>query len=280
MKHLEDSRISFIGAGSMAEAILSGLLKKGMISPESIHVTNRTNIDRLHELQEQYQVRCLQEKKEAVKLGDILILAVKPKDVNEAIESIKPYIRKEQLLISVLAGVSTEYLEYRIGIDMPVIRAMPNTSAAIGLSATALKAGKHASEDHLQLAETLFQAIGTTVTFENEQELHAVTGISGSGPAYIYYFAEAMEEAAKHLGISSDKARSLIIQTILGAASMLSNSDEHPSILRQKVTSKGGTTEAGISTLEHFRSREALVECIKRAASRSEELGNLFSHSK
>lgn len=280
MKHIEDSKISFIGAGSMAEAIFSGLLKKGMISPDNIHVTNRTDIDRLHEIQELYQVRCLQEKEEAVKQGDILILAVKPKDVNEAIEAIKPYIRKEQLLISVLAGVSTEYLEYLLGMEMPVIRAMPNTSAAIGLSATALTAGKHASEDHLQLAETLFQAIGTTVTFENEQELHAVTGLSGSGPAYIYYFAEAMEEAAKHLGISSDKARSLIIQTILGAASMLSNSDEHPSILRQKVTSKGGTTEAGISTLEHFRSREALVECIKRAASRSEELGNLFSHSK
>lgn len=280
MTNLQNTKISFIGAGAMSEAILSGLLKKEIIQPDSVFITNRKNDDRLQEINHTYDVKCSRNTKEVVKHGDILLLAVKPKDVDEAVETIKPFVRKEQLFISVLAGVSTAYLTYRLGLDLPIIRAMPNTSASIGLSATALVPGKHANDSHLKMAETLFQSIGTTVILEDEKDIHAVTGLSGSGPAYIYYFAEAMEEAARHLGISADKARSLVIQTILGAASMMSSTDEPPSMLRKKVTSEGGTTEAGIKKLEYFRSKDALVECIKEAAARSEELGKLFSPMK
>jgi pyrroline-5-carboxylate reductase len=265
-------KLSFIGAGSMAEAIISGILTKGVMSPENIHVINKSNKDRLLSLKERYHVHCTNDVKQVIKDAKIIILSVKPKDIGDALESIKPYILPNQLVISVVAGVSTDFITKTLECRIPIVRAMPNTSAAIGLSATAIAAGRYATRVELEQAKALFQTIGT-VTVVSEEDLHAVTGLSGSGPAYIYYLVEAMEKAAADAGLEKEKAKELIIQTLAGTAEMLKVSDVDASILREKVTSPGGTTQAGLETLQKYHYQEALIACIRQATNRSIELG-------
>jgi pyrroline-5-carboxylate reductase len=263
--------IAFIGAGSMAEALIAGMTKT-LYKPEQIIVTNRSNQERLEYIQNTYHVRVETDKEKAVKEADIIILAMKPKDVVEGITSIAQAIGKHQLIISVLAGVATETIISLIGKNVAIVRAMPNTSAAIGQSATALALGRYANNKHLAIAKDLFRTVGV-VTVVPEEDLHAVTALSGSGPAYIYYMVEAMEKAAKEIGLEQSVAKDLILQTITGAAEMLKSSAKHPSILRKEVTSPGGTTEAGIKMLEDYRYQEAVISCIKQATKRSIELG-------
>ncbi|WP_044747925.1 pyrroline-5-carboxylate reductase ProI [Bacillus alveayuensis] len=263
--------IAFIGAGSMAEALIAGMTKT-LYKPEQIIVTNRSNNKRLEYIQKTYRVRIETNKEKAVKEADIIILAMKPKDVVEGITSIAPAIGKHQLIISVLAGVATETIISLIEKNVAVVRAMPNTSAAIGQSATALALGRYANDKHLAIAKDLFRTVGA-VTVVSEEDLHAVTALSGSGPAYIYYMVEAMEKAAQEIGLEQSIAKDLILQTIIGAAEMLKSSEKHPSILRKEVTSPGGTTEAGIKVLEDYHYQKAMISCIKQAAKRSRELG-------
>jgi pyrroline-5-carboxylate reductase len=263
--------IAFIGAGSMAEALIAGMTKT-LYKPEQIIVTNRSNKERLEYIQNTYHVRAETDKEKAVKEADIIILAMKPKDVVEGITSIAPAIGKHQLIISVLAGVATETIISLIEKNVAVVRAMPNTSAAIGQSATALALGRYANDKHLAIAKDLFRTVGA-VTVVSEEDLHAVTALSGSGPAYIYYMVEAMEKAAQEIGLEQSIAKDLILQTIIGAAEMLKSSEKHPSTLRKEVTSPGGTTEAGIKVLEDYHYQEAMISCIKQATKRSQELG-------
>jgi pyrroline-5-carboxylate reductase len=270
------NKIAFIGAGSMAESIISGILAKGFLKSEQIFAANKSDDQRLQRLNDLFNLRCTRDKKEAVSDADVIILAMKPKDITEALLSIQPHVQKDQLIVSVLAGVSTDYISDILDNGTPVVRAMPNTSAAIGFSATAIAPGKFAAENHIEKTKALFQTIGTTTVVE-ENDLHAVTGLSGSGPAYIYYFVEAMEEAAAESGLKEDVAKELIIQTLVGAAEMLKTSQDTPSVLRQKITSPGGTTQAGLETLEKYKYQEALMECIKKAAARSVELGGAYT---
>lgn len=263
---------SFVGAGSMAEAMVSGMLNSKLFEKEQLIVLNRSNTAKLQYFKEQYGVNGTHNQEEAVKKADVIILAMKPKDVTIALEGIKPFLSEEQMLISVIAGVSTQSMEELLGIEIPIIRAMPNTSATIGQSATAISQGRYASEKHETIAETLFLTIGT-VSIVNEEELHAVTGLSGSGPAYVYYLVEAMEKAAVDLGLAKDVSKELILQTIIGAAEMLKSSPKHPSTLRKEVMSPGGTTEAGLKVLEQYKYQEAMIKCIERAAERSKEMG-------
>lgn len=269
-------KVAFIGAGSMAESIVSGVLAKGFLQADQIYVTNRGNKERLERMERVYHVHSSQNKHEVVEGADVVVFSMKPKDITDAIESVKSLIQPEQLVISVLAGVSTNYISEQLKSKAPVVRAMPNTSAAIGFSATAIAAGPSAANEHIEMTKTLFQTIGTT-TVVDEGDLHAVTGLSGSGPAYIYYFVEAMEDAAAEAGLKQDVAKELIIQTLVGAAEMLKSSEDHPSALREKITSPGGTTQAGLETLEKYKYQEALMECIKRAAERSIELGSPYN---
>jgi pyrroline-5-carboxylate reductase len=217
-------------------------------------------------------VRIETNKEKAVKEADIVIFAMKPKDATEGITSVAPAIDEHQLIISVLAGVATETIVSLIGKNVAVVRAMPNTSAAIGHSATALALGRYANEKHLSVAKELFRTVGI-VTVVPEEDLHAVTALSGSGPAYVYYLVEAMEKTANEIGLDRSVAKELILQTIIGAAQMLKATNKHPCTLRKEVTSPGGTTEAGIEVLERYRYQEAVIACIKRATKRSEELG-------
>ncbi|MEJ3740166.1 pyrroline-5-carboxylate reductase ProI [Bacillus tropicus] len=264
--------ISFLGAGSIAEAIIGGLLHANVVKGEQITVSNRSNETRLQELHKKYGVKGTHNKKELLTDTNILFLAMKPKDVAEALTPFKEYIHHNLLIISLLAGVSTHSIRNLLEKDIPIIRAMPNTSAAILKSATAISPSKHATKEHIQTAIALFETIGLVSVVE-EEDMHAVTALSGSGPAYIYYVVEAMEEAAKEIGLKEDVAKSLILQTMIGAAEMLKASKKHPSILRKEITSPGGTTEAGIEVLQEHKFQQALISCITQAAQRSHNLG-------
>ncbi|MCH1624865.1 pyrroline-5-carboxylate reductase ProI [Fredinandcohnia quinoae] len=271
-------KVVFVGAGSMAEAMISGMLQKELFAPSQITVINRSNTERIDYLQMTYGIHTTQNKEITLKNADIMILAMKPKDVVEGVTNIREFVNSRQLIISVLAGVATTTITDLLQTKVAVIRAMPNTSATIGKSATALSVGKYATEEDLNIAHQLFTTIGIVTTVA-EKDLHAVTGLSGSGPAYVYYLVEAMEKAADEIGLEKKIAKELILQTIIGAAEMLKTSTKQPAILRREVTSPGGTTEAGIKVLEQFHYQEAMISCIKRATTRSSELGEALTQS-
>jgi len=256
----------------MAEAIISGMIKNQFVKSSDIYVTNHSNRDRLTELADTYDIETFTDDKSRVAQANIVVLSMKPADTEAAIASIQPYLSKGQLVISVAAGVDTEAIESFINKDVAVIRSMPNTSASVALSATAISAGRFASEEDVKLAEELFNTIGITEVVL-EEDIHAVTGVSGSGPAYIYYLVEAMEEAAIEAGLTKDVANALVKQTIIGAAEMLNTSDDSAKVLKEKVMSPGGTTEAGIKMLQSYDFKEAVSQCVQNAKKRSIELG-------
>lgn len=266
------SKIAIIGAGTMSEAIISGIINKGFLKEEQISVTNKDNQERLDLLRQRYQIHCINDKKETIQEAELIILSVKPYDIKTTIDSIKEYIKPGQLIVSVVAGVSTDHISQLIGKDTPVIRAMPNTSASIGFSATAITKGKYAVERHLNMCEALFNTIGTTVVIE-EKDMHIVTAVSGSGPAYAYYLVEALEKAAIQSGLDQDVAKVLITQTILGAGEMLQQSGKAAEALRKGVTSPEGTTEAAIKTLIKHDFQDAVIAGVESARDRSAELG-------
>ncbi|MEW9031815.1 MAG: pyrroline-5-carboxylate reductase [Planifilum fimeticola] len=268
-------RICFIGAGSMAEAMLAGLLKKRRIDADKVSVFNRHKRERLDKLKGTYGVWIPENRGRAVSEADTVILAVKPKDVQEALTQWRSFFHKGQRIISVAAGVSTEAVEKLIPAGIPVIRAMPNTSCTIGLSATALCAGRWATQEDMEAARYLFSAIGSTVIVE-EEAMDSVTALSGSGPAYIYFMVEALEQAGVEAGLSKEISRELTLQTLLGAAHMLMETREEPAELRRRVTSPGGTTMAGLEELKRRQFDEAVKSAVLRAKSRSRELGSLL----
>lgn len=267
-----NGKIAFIGAGNMAEAVISGIVHQGILPKEQITVTNRSNADRLEEIGNTYQVRTSMDKEQVVREADMVLLATKPYDLEEMLTSIRSYIQPHQLIISVVAGISTDFISRLIGQETPVVRTMPNTSAAVGASATAIAAGKYAGAEHIRQVEAMFNTIGLTQVVE-EADMHIVTGISGSGPAYIYYLVEAMENAAVEAGLDAETAHKLITQTVVGAGEMLKDSGEPASLLRKKITSAKGTTEAGVKSLERNDFAATIKDCVESARKRSVELG-------
>lgn len=277
---ITDKKICFVGAGAMAEAILCGLLNKKIVKPGQISVTNQDDRFRLDELVYNFGVVANAEQKStSIKEADILILAMKPKDVGTALEEIRTLTNPNQLVISVIAGISTSYISSILGHNAPVIRTMPNTSAIVGLSGTGVCAGQSAKEEHIALAKKIFESIGIVVITE-ENNLDAITGVSGSGPAYVYYLVESMIKGATDVGLEQEQARNLIIQTVIGAATMLKETKEDPAYLREKVTSPNGTTQAGLDVLRQYDFEEAIRACIRQATKRSNELGAQLSEQK
>ncbi|MCY8104211.1 pyrroline-5-carboxylate reductase [Bacillus mojavensis] len=267
-------KIGFVGAGSMAEAMINGFLQSGITKPENIYITNRSNEERLNELKEMYGVRPCRDKSEFFTQTDIVVLAFKPKDAAESIDSIRPYM-KDQLVISVLAGLTIETIQHYFGRKLAVIRVMPNTSAAIRKSATGFSVSAEASQDDITAAKALLETIGEATLVE-EQHLDAVTAIAGSGPAYLYRYIEAMEKAAQKVGLDEETAKKLILQTMAGATDMLRQSGKQPAQLRKEITSPGGTTEAGLRALTEARFEEAIIHCIEETAKRSAEIKEQF----
>lgn len=274
---LQHKKICFYGAGSMAEAIIKGLIDKKQASAEQLYVINRQNQARLIELHQRYGIHVDAQKKHLyLQEADVIILAMKPTDAIEALHTLRPSLNDQQLIISVIAGLSIATMSEIINLTLPIVRAMPNTSSSIGLGATGISFSDHTRPEHEALALAIFQSIGLA-SIVDEQQINIVTGLSGSGPAYIYYIIEAMILAGVEGGLSEEQAKQLTLQTVLGAANMLQITEEQPAHLRQKVTSPGGTTQAAIEVLDQHDFADIIKQAIHRAAERAEQLGASIS---
>ncbi|NMD70230.1 pyrroline-5-carboxylate reductase [Bacillus sp. DNRA2] len=269
-------KLAFIGAGSMAEAMISGIVESKLLKGEQIWVTNRSNQEKLDNLHEKYGINGSYDYKELLDGADAVILAMKPKEAATGISQIKSYLTENTMLISVLAGVSIDNIELLAEKKLPVVRAMPNTSATVGKSATGLAINTHVTARQKDIVQTIFETVGLTA-FVEESKIDAITGLSGSGPAYIYYLIEAMEKGAEEIGLEKEIAKNLIVQTLLGAAEMVATSSKPAQQLRKEVTSPGGTTEAGLRVLASYDVQNAFINCIKEATAQSKRLGIALS---
>ena len=262
--------VALLGGGKMGSALLGGLLDGGW-DAEQLSVAE-VDADRRRELEQQFsKVRIVPSPAWAVAEADVVIVAVKPADVAASLQAAESSLRSDTLVLSIAAGVTIATLE-ALAPGRPVVRAMPNTPALVGLGASAIAAGRHALEPHLQLASRLLGTVGIVVTV-GESALDAVTGLSGSGPAYVFLVAEAMIEAGVLVGLARDVSEQLVVQTLLGSATLLAQSDDGPEALRAAVTSPGGTTAAGLRELESARLRAAILDAVSAATRRSRELG-------
>lgn len=275
---LHEKTICFIGAGSMAEAIVRGLIEKRKIEPGRITMLNRGDAAKLERLRRDYGVNIAAEAErgQAVAAADLIVLAMKPKDAGEALNMHAPHLHAGQLLLSVIAGLSIASLKRLAGKPLPVVRTMPNTSSTIGLGATGMSCSADVSPEQKALAREIFEATGIVCEVE-EQLLDIITGVSGSGPAYIYYVMEAMIRGGVAGGLDEQTARRLTVQTVLGAAEMVQRTGEDPAELRRKVTSPGGTTEAALRLLNENRVDAHLTGAVLRAAERAAELGRAIA---
>ena len=270
---LDGVTLGFVGAGNMAEALIRGLLRNTSISPGSILVNNRGNAARLVGLKDRYGIVPEESKDVLCVRADLLILAVKPADIDVCTAQLEPYVRRDHLILSVLAGVRLAALAARLPRGRRIVRAMPNTSATVGAGITAITYPSDTDEDTRALVDSIFAAVGEVVSVA-EDMIDVVTGLSGSGPAYIYLVAEALAEAGRKLGLSREIALRLAIETIAGAGAMMKSGVE-PSSLRRQVTSAGGTTEAGLAILQD-RGLSAMMEAaVDSASKRSRELADL-----
>jgi pyrroline-5-carboxylate reductase len=262
--------VALLGGGRMGEALLAGLLDAGW-EPEGISVAE-VDADRRRVLEERFPaVRVVPSPAWAVADTALVVVAVKPSDVVSALEQCATTLPEQALVLSIAAGVTLETLETAAP-DRPVVRAMPNTAALVRQGAAAIAAGKHATDADLDLAERVLGAVGVVVRVP-EPMLDAVTGLSGSGPAYVFLVAEAMVEAGVLVGLPRDTSATLVHQTLVGAAALLADGTEGPETLRAAVTSPGGTTAAGLKELEAHGVRAAFLEAVEAATERSRELG-------
>ncbi len=262
-------KIAFIGGGNMAEALLRGLLR-GEFSPTDIIVAEPLAARR-EVLAGAYQVQITDDNREATAAADLVLLAVKPQLAGTVLAGIAGAFSRKKLLLSILAGTSTSVLEAHLPDSPRVVRAMPNTPALVGEGATALCAGRFTEAADLATASRLFASVGSVVIV-GEAQMDAVTGLSGSGPAYVFTIIEALADGGVKEGLPRDTALALATQTVLGAARLV-REGEHPAVLRDRVCSPGGTTIAGIKALEERGLRAALMEAVSQAAERSRELG-------
>ncbi len=269
---LKNQKIAFIGAGNMSEALVAGLLKAKSIVPDRIFATDITK-ERLDHFEKTFRIHVGTSNEEAVKWATTVILAVKPQVLPQILQGIKRNIKKTQLVISVAAGVPISKILSCLPQHAQVIRAMPNTPAIVLKGATALAAGEAISQDQLRTAEAIFDASGKVVVVE-EKLLDAVTGLSGSGPAYVYVMIEALADGGVRMGLPRHVAHTLAAQTVLGTAQLVLASGEHPGALKDRVASPGGTTIAGLHALEQGGIRATLMNAVEAATRRSEELGS------
>ena len=255
----------------MGEALVSGMVAAGRVVPEHITAVD-LRVALLRSLREQ-GFRTSMELKSAVCNQDIVVLGVKPQQSSAVLRSIGPQLEREQVLVSMMAGISTASIEAQLQSPVAVVRVMPQILARQRNAASGMCAGSYATEEQLQLVRTLFDEVGSTVVVA-EKQMDAVTGLSGSGPAYVYTVIEALADGGVRMGLPRDVALKLTAQTVLGAAHMVYESGQHPAILRDQITSPGGTTIAALHKLEEKGLRDALISAVKVATDRATELGN------
>ncbi len=266
-----DKSIAFIGAGNMAEAMIRGLLRGKVFAPESITASGPRE-ERLAELRERYGIRAITDNREAAR-AQIVVLSVKPQILSRVLDQVGDAIDADALVISIAAGVPVAAIQSRLAGGTRVVRAMPNTPALVDTGATAIAGGEHARESDLADAKRIFDSVGITVILE-ESQLDAVTGLSGSGPAYLFLILEALSDAGVKVGLSRRTAQLLAAQTVLGSAKLLIETNEHPGRLKDMVTSPGGTAITGLHTLENGGLRTTLMNAVEAATRRSRELGD------
>ena len=262
--------VAIFGAGVMGETLLAGLLRAGRPAAELMVTEKRP--DRADELRARHGVEVVSNVEAAAK-ADTLVFVVKPQDMGPLCDEIVEHVRPGALVVSLAAGITTEFLESRLPEGSAVVRVMPNTPALVDQGMAAVSGGAHCDEAHLAEAEDLLRAVGKVVRLD-EKHLDAVTAISGSGPAYIFYVAEAMIEAGVFLGLPRSTATELVVQTFYGSATMLRETGEHPSVLRENVTSPGGTTVAALRTLDDHKVRAAFISALEAARDRSHDLAS------
>jgi len=271
MSILASHSIGVIGAGNMAEALIRGLVRGGHVPPERIRASAPRK-ERLDELAATYKIDVTTDNRSVARDCGICLLAVKPQILDKVLREIGDQLKPGTLLVSICAGFDTETIEAAVSEGVRVVRAMPNTPALVGAGATAISAGKHAGEADLQTARAMFDAVGITVVLD-ESQLDAVTGLSGSGPAYIFLILEALADAGVKVGLSRRNAQRLAAQTVMGSAKMLLETTEHVGHLKDMVTSPGGTAIAGLHTLEEGGLRTTLINAVETATKRARELG-------
>jgi pyrroline-5-carboxylate reductase len=265
-------QLAFVGTGAMGEALLRGLLAAKVYAPEEILVFD-ANAARAQEIVACFGVGAAADLGDAARQAGVLLLAVKPQIVPQVLSALCDELTPQHTLISIAAGISTKQLEAPLSQPVPVVRVMPNTPALIGKAASAICLGTHANEKHAQIAHHIFDAIGVAVDVE-EKLMDAVTAVSGSGPAYVFVFLEALSDAGVKVGLPREIAARLAAQTVLGSAQMALETGEHPGVLKDKVTSPGGTTIAALHALESRAFRAAIYDAVEAAAARSRELGD------
>lgn len=266
-----EKNIGFIGGGQMAEALIKGLIYSGFVPKEKITASDPAEGRRAH-LAEAYGIKTTAENKDVVLDSDVLILAVKPQIISRVLEDINEYITVDHLILSIAAGVPIRSLQDALPHDSRVIRIMPNTPALVGYGAAALSAGSFAREEDMLLAKEIMSAVGTA-TVLSEHLMDAVTGLSGSGPAYVFAFIEGLIDAGVREGLPRPVARDLVLQTVIGSAIMCKETGRHPSELTAMVTSPGGTTIEGIYMLEKGALKGVLMDAVRAATHRSKTLG-------
>ena len=259
---------AIIGAGVMGETLLSGLVRAGRRVDQLMVGEKRS--ERAHELEERYGVAVVSNR-EATAKADTVALVVKPQDMGDVLEEIAPDLRSGQLLVSLAAGITTAFIESRVPAGVAVVRVMPNTPALVDEGMAAIAPGSHCDESHLAEAESLMASTGKVLRIP-EKQMDAVTAISGSGPAYIFFVVESMIEAGVHLGLPRATATELVVQTLVGSAAMLRETGTHPVVLREQVTSPGGTTASALRELEIHKVRAAFLAAMEAARNRSREL--------
>ncbi len=263
-------KVAILGAGKMGGILLQAFLKQNLFAPAQIHATV-AHPERAIALSTQWGVDVSTDNLAAASQADLILLGVKPFQVPELVESIRPALTRHKTLVSFAASVKTRAIEEAAGMDIAVIRAMPNTPSALGAGAAALCRGRFVSEEQMELAHRIFETVGRTVVVD-EKHMDAVTGLSASGPAYIYIIIEALAEAGVKVGLPRDTATQLAAQTVFGSAKMVLETGYHPALLKDAVTTPAGCTIDGILELEEGGLRVTLIKAVMRATQRAREL--------
>jgi pyrroline-5-carboxylate reductase len=266
-------KISFIGGGNMAAALIGGLAGK-LTAAENIHVID-INTDALARLQQQFGIQTSNIIDASIADSDVVVLAVKPQQMKDVAAQLVPHI-KSQLILSIAAGIRAGDLSRWLGGHDAIVRTMPNTPALIGKGVTGMVATTGVSDVQREAADAILRAVGETVWLDDEALIDPVTAVSGSGPAYVFYFIEAMQQAAQEMGLTAEQGNALAISTFVGAAQLAAQSSDPVSVLRERVTSKGGTTYAALTSMEENGVKQAIVTAMKAAAARGRALGEEF----
>ena len=271
---LSRQTVAIIGAGNIGRALIGGLLKGGYLNPEQVRATRRDPIA-LEHLQASFPgILTGSDNVAAVEDASVVVLAIKPQNAGDVIEEIREHVRQDVMIVSVLAGVTTESLQQSFGHPLPVVRTMPNTPMLVDAGASAIAGGRFTTEEHMSIARHLFEAVGK-VEVVPENLMDAVTGLSGSGPAYVYMFIEALTDAGVKQGLPRPTAIRLAAQTVYGAAKLVLETGKHPAILRDEVTTPGGTAIAAVAELEAHGLRTMLINAVATATQRSKELSEI-----